>query len=83
LVNKKKKQICSHLLTAYQGGQKDRNGKMMQFFFTMFFTSENGDGMNIMDHFAKQGHDLLLDKSKLSRHVEEKWSLLLDSYQLD
>jgi hypothetical protein len=37
LVGKPKKQICSHLTTANQGGQKKRTGKMLAVFFHNVF----------------------------------------------
>ena len=38
-IGKPKKQTWSRLVTAYQGGQKNRNGERLRFFFTMFSTS--------------------------------------------
>jgi hypothetical protein len=38
-IGKPNKQICSRLVTADQGGQKNHNGKTTTIFFTMFSTS--------------------------------------------
>jgi hypothetical protein len=40
IYNRKTKKIYSCLMTAYQGGQKNRNGKTTVVIFIMFSTSE-------------------------------------------
>ena len=48
-----KKQICSRLTTANQGGQKNRSRFWLQFFSTMFSTSATRCYVPLFDVFYK------------------------------